>query len=205
MGTKLPLLITTLLCAQLTIADEVPTAVALEEAQKGATLVTEAAGTITDAQLKVEADVDKPMAIKAGSAGLMAIPDKKLTAEVLANAGKEIIAVGQLWMLSVAPAKDGTVVPNHKLRMVTVRQKDKETRVQMFLLGVREAEKDGLELVVYGKDKEPLLKLPLKKAETKHDLPIELKGAKNGEDSGLLTLNFLGRFQAEMTVMKQEN
>src|SRR5262245_15296832 len=89
-----------LLTVHLAKADDTPTIAPLEEAQKGAKLVTEAAGTISDAQVKVDTDLDKPIALKVGSVGIMAIPDKKLSTEALAKADKEILPVGQLWMLS---------------------------------------------------------------------------------------------------------
>ena len=179
--------------------------VPLEEAQKGARLLNESAGTIAEPQVKVDLDFDKPMAFKTDKVGFLTVPDKKFTTETLSKVGTNVMPVGQLWMMIAAPAKDGAVIPNHKLRLITVRQKDKEAQLQMYFLGARKAEKEGLELVLYGKDKEPLLQLPLTKAEGAQDTPIEIGGRKDDDSSGTLTLNLLGKYHAEFKVMKQED
>jgi hypothetical protein len=179
--------------------------VSLEEAQKGARLVTQSAGSISDAPFKMEINTDKPQALKVGSVGILAIPSTGLIDDAMAKVGKDVLPLGQLWMLSIAPATGGKVLPSSRLRMITVTDKDKDARVSMFFLGARKNDKDAIELVLYGKDKEPVMHVPLEKIDGSQDVPIELAGRKEGDDSGLLTLKFLGKFKADITVMKQED
>ena len=166
-------------------------------------IVTKGAESLSDLPLKLDLDLQKPVAFKGGEAGMLVIPDKGLSGEKIAQAGKEIAPVGQLWMYRVAAAKDGKVVPNSKLRLVTVSDGKKSASVQLYLLGVRKGEK-GPELVVFGGNKDPLMTLPLEKAEEGQAVPINLSGRKTGDDSGQLTLNLLGKYKVDISVMKQE-
>lgn len=194
------LLLLTALCSALSAQaqEKVPT----EEVQKIARRVLEQFGETKDAQLKVSADAERADALKAGEAGIMVIPDKKLTAEALEKAGADLVPVGQLYFKAVAPAKDGKVTANDKLRVLTFDDKGNSIRIPLCLLGVRK--RDGqLELVVFGSEKTPLAQLPLKKAEGNSGNPIELSGEKQGEDSGALTLSLVGKYKAVLTVMKQ--
>ncbi len=176
--------------------------VSLEDAQKGARLLTQTAGKISDAPLKLEVDLEKPDGLKANEVRILVIPDQKLNGEALAKTGKTVTPLGQLWMHAIAPAKEGKVISNDRLRFVTVTKDDKEFKVLLFFLGLQKSDKGEMELVVYGKDKEPLLRLPLEKSATQQQLPIELQGRKEGEGTGVLTLNILGKYKAELPVTK---
>lgn len=178
--------------------------VPLEEAQKAARHVVDSAGTISDLPVKFEADFAKPSALHAGKAGIMVIPDVNFTTNALAKANDKPLSVGQLWMIGGAVAKEHKVLPNAKLRLVTVRQNDKDARVQLYHLALSKSEKDGLQLSVYGSGEEPVLRVPLKSIVKEQDLPLELKGAKQDEETGLLTISLLGKYSAELTLMKQE-
>jgi hypothetical protein len=72
----------------------------------------------------------------------------------------------------------------------------------VFLLAIVKAPDGKLELHAFGADKMPALKLELKKLDdgAATTLPIELEGKSNGDDTGTLTLNILGRYQAEVIV-----
>jgi hypothetical protein len=176
--------------------------VPLEKAQKAAKLVTRS--TVQEGPFKLELDLEKPHALKVGECGILIIPDKSLSKESFAKANAATTPIGQLWMLHAAPALDGKVIPNNKLRFVTVHDGETESQVQLYYLGTRKADQDRLKLVVYAKDKEPLLEIPLKERQSKVSLPIELIGEKKDEGSGTLTLCVLGQYEAELILMKQE-
>jgi hypothetical protein len=53
--------------------------------------------------------------------------------------------------------------------------------------------------LLYGKDTEPLLHVPLKASATGQDLPVDLT-AERKDQEGLLTLTFVGRYEAVITV-----
>jgi hypothetical protein len=176
--------------------------VPLEAAQNAARVATKALGVLTDAPFKMDLDLEKPSAL---SGAALAIPAAKLSAELFARSSQEIIPLGQLWTLRITLAQNGKVTPNSKLRLVTVMNDGDEVKVQLYFLGARKNEKGEWTLVVYAKDKEPLLTAALQKAEGSQQQPIELEARKEGEDSGTLTVRILGRYKAELPLMKQEN
>ena len=61
------------------------------------------------------------MAVRDGDFGGMILPEAKLNADTLVNAGKEAKSFGQLWLLVLAPMNAGEAVPASKLRKVHVR------------------------------------------------------------------------------------
>lgn len=164
--------------------------------------MTEAA--VGDAPLKIDVDADKPSAIKAEKGGLMIIPDKQLTAEKLTAAGAAIVPVGQLWSLRLSLAADGKAIVPEKLHMVTITDGDKQREVELYFLGAGKNDRGELELIVFGKNKESLLRVPLAKnnASTVQKLPIELSGRKNDEDSGTLTLHLIDQYTADLPVVR---
>jgi hypothetical protein len=177
-----------------------------QEAQRYGKLFAEHAAKLeAPAQVKVEPDPEKACAIRKEGVAALVMPDKMLSADALGKVGKDVVPVGQLWMRNMVPAVDGKAAANDKLRIVKVAVNNEDHPLPLSLLGVRK-KGDGLELVIYGKDKEPLLALPLEKADAKQELPIELEGKKNDNDpaTGILTINLFGKYQAKLTVAKPE-
>jgi hypothetical protein len=175
-----------------------------EQAQKVAKLLIAEAAKVEQPQLKTEVDADKATGLHHEKVGAMVIPDKALSADMLRKAGKEVVPVGQFWVRNLTLVKDGKPVDEDRLRLVTVKVDDKEHQLVLCLLGVRRTPADALELVVYGKDKEPLLKLPLQKADDTQDLPLDLAAEKAENDTAMVTINVLGKHKATLTVTKAE-
>ena len=175
----------------------------LEEARKIVLRLESALGKISDAPLAIDADTEKPNLLKAGEGtGLMIVPDRKLSAASFTGAAGEVAPLGQLWIRTVLLAAEGRPVAAEKRRIVAVDDHGKTADVQLYLLGIGQAG-GSPELVVYGKDKQPLLRVPLVELDgATQDLPVELSGRKSGEDTGVLTMKILGRYRAELTVMK---
>lgn len=173
-----------------------------EKAQEIAKVLVEQVAKATDLQLKTDVDEKKPYAVHGGDRGAMVIPDKKLTADALAKADKDIVPVGHLWFRQVSPYVNGKVTPNDKLRIVKVTAGGEDHALPFCLIGVQKNAKGELELVVYAKDKEPLLRAPLKKIDAKQELPLELQAKREG-DTAQLTINILGKYQAVLTVAEQ--
>ena len=91
-----------LLIATCAIAAEIQQMPA-EQVAKIARVVAEALGSPSDVPFAVDADADKSAGIKGGGeTGLVLIPDRKLTAESVANAGKEVTPLGHLWKIGRA-------------------------------------------------------------------------------------------------------
>jgi hypothetical protein len=167
--------------------------------------VERAAAVLTDAQVSLDVDPDKPCAERGEGGGAMVIPDKKLTEKVLAGADKDVVPVGQLWLRKWTLVVNGKPVANDKLRIITVTIDDKDRPMPLLLLGVRQKGDKDLELVVYAKDSEPLQVVPLTKADTASGLPLELEWSRGDKDADNLTLSILGKCQTVLKIGRQES
>jgi hypothetical protein len=178
--------------------------VSAEQAGKIARLVTQALGSPGDVPFAVDADVEKPAGIKGGGdTGLLAIPDRKLTAEALANAGKTVLPLGHLWMRNVVPAVSNAAPEPSRLRTLSVGEGDKSAKVEVYFLGVSKTDAGALELGLYVKDKEPLVRVPLMKTDaTASATPIAIDGHKEAENTGVLVVTVFGSYKADVTVTK---
>lgn len=177
----------------------------LERAQQFAKLFQEQVVKLDELQIKPDVDTEKPSAFQAENKyGAMVVPDRNLSQETFSKAGKDVTPIGQLWTRNLAPAVDGVATPNAKLRLVTVSVDGNDHTLPLYLLGLRKDDGGKLELLVYGKDKEPLVKVPLTKMDAPHELPIEADGKKGENETGQIILNLLGKYQAQIIVKDQE-
>jgi hypothetical protein len=154
--------------------------------------------------IPTDVDVKQPVAVRDGDFGGMVLPEAKLNADAIAKAGEKIVPIGQLWLLKLTPMKDGEAVAASKLRMVTLTHEADQVKVSQCALGVQKNGSGTLELLVFGKDKEPVVKVPLKTMDAKQDVPIDLS-AERESDSGKVTLNILGKYTATVTVTQLED
>jgi hypothetical protein len=174
-----------------------------EMAQRYAKMFVGEAAKETDVPFRVEADPAKAVALRKDDAHAMVIPAKDLSEVALNKAGNDVVPVGQLWLRHLVPNLDSKRTPEDQLRIVHVSVNNEDHPLPMLLLGVRKGA-DGPELVVYGKGKEALAHLPLKKADVKQEEPIDL-GAKDVQDeTGTLVLTILGKWQASLPVAHAE-
>ncbi len=174
-----------------------------EDALKYASLVSADAKQLEGTPIPTDVDARQPAAVRDGEYGGMVLPQKNLTAAGLSQAGETIIPIGQLWLHKLTPMRDDQAIPSEKLRLVTVSADGDKTTVPQCALGVRRTSTGSLELVVFGKGKEPLLKAPLKAIDTKQELPLEVT-AERDSDSGRITLKILGKYQASFAVTELE-
>src|SRR5262245_43794737 len=98
-------------------------AIPLEKAREGARMLSQTAGTIQDAGGSVDADLEKPFAIKVhNSVGFLVVPDKALTATKLDSVGATITPIAQLWTTSEATVSvNGRAASNSTLRFYTLK------------------------------------------------------------------------------------
>jgi hypothetical protein len=178
--------------------------IAPEIAQKYARLFVEQAAKQQNLPIKIDADPERPCGLKHEEVGAMVIPDKNLSAEALKKVAQDITPLGQLWTRKLTMVVKDQLVPNDQLRIVTVSANGEDHLLPLFLLGVRKKAGADLELVVYGPGKEPLLQVPLEKLDATQEIPIELEGKEEGNGRGVLTLNILGKYQARLTLAKQD-
>jgi len=149
--------------------------------------------------IPTDPDVKHPVALRDGDYGGMVLPEAKLSAEVFSKAGKETAPVGQLWLLKLVPMNDGQPVPASKLRMVEESSDEGEATVPCCALAVRKDASGGLELLVFGKDKEPVLRAPIHSISRQQESPVDMT-AERKEEGGVVTLRFLGKYEASFMV-----
>lgn len=185
------------------IAEEIQQ-VPADQAAKIALKLSAALGSPTDAPFAVEPDLEKPAGIKAsGETGLLALPDKKLKAESLAAAGKDVTPIGHLWMRNIVLAVNNAAPDPAKLRVIGIADKDKVVKMEVYYLGVTKSESGALDLGIFGKDKEALVKVPLVKTDAAaSSTPIALDGHKEGENTGVLVITVFGSYKADVIVTK---
>jgi hypothetical protein len=175
-----------------------------EEALKYATAVSADAKQLKGTPIATDVDPQKPVALREDDYGGMVLPQKNLNAGSISQVGKdEVLPIGQLWLHKLTPMRDGEAISSGKLRLVTVAAEGTEATVPQCALGVRRNAQGTLELVVFGKEKLPILTVPLKSIDTRQEVPLDLD-AERDSDSGRLTVKILGKYQATFRVTELE-
>lgn len=149
--------------------------------------------------MATDVDLEQPVAMRDEDYGGMVLPQKGLRLETIAAAGETPVPIGQLWLLRLAPMRHGTPVSRDALRLVTVRAEGEMETVPQCALAVRRNPAGALELLVFGKGKEPVLTAPLRPLDATQSTPIDL-AAERYHDSGRLTVKILGKHQATIPV-----
>jgi hypothetical protein len=153
--------------------------------------------------IPTDVDVQKPVALKDEDYGGMALPQKGLKPEAIAQVNDNPLPIGQLWLLKLTPMLDESRIPVDKLCLIKVSHDGDETTVPACALAVRRNSSGALELLVFGKGKEPLLKLPLKKIDAQQELPLNLSAERTGDEASV-TVRILGKYEARMKVTELE-
>ncbi len=208
---KIKLLLALATCSTLTLlrAQE-PTALPSEELSKAVALLMDANKRLGDLPLKLELAPDQATGFKAGDAGALLIPDKRLKSERPAKGDKadkkaakgEAMLVGQLWTTKIAPKDKDAVLPNDKLRLTKITTGEKVMELAVFALGIERAGKKEFQLAIYGKGSSPVLHVPLTAEKSKGAAPVVMSARKTGDESGILELRIMGRFKAEIPMGK---
>lgn len=151
MKTILSLVAITLITLALAAQEDLPRT----EAVKFAALLNFDLEKIADTPIPTDADIKRPFGLKAGNLGGLVVPEAMLSPATFSPATKEVVPVGQLWLAGLVPAKDGQAVSKDQLKLVTVQHEGREVTLRLCVLGVRKGTGGKLELLVFGKGKEP--------------------------------------------------
>lgn len=174
----------------------------LEKAQQAARTITEKTPALDNPQIKVDIDIQKPYLVTGGdNLGVLVVPDKTLANKKPLPDGKDVIPLGQLWMRGLAPFIDGAAVANDKLRELTLAADGDQVDLTAYLLAAK-TDGDQATLLIYGKAKEPVATLPLKKGKNYQDLPLELDAIGDG-DSATLSINVAGIYIAKLKLTRK--
>jgi hypothetical protein len=150
--------------------------------------------------IPTDVDVKRVVAMREGNYGALVMPEAKLSAEVIAKAGDSVLPVGQLWLHRLTLLNEGEPVAGAKLRLFNIQTDSQEGEAAQCTLGIKANGSGGLELLVFGKDKNPVTKVPLKKAESQQESPIGIDAERRSDDTGTITLKILGRYEAKIPV-----
>jgi len=198
---QITIVLTLLIGISLTQAQE---RLSQEQALRLAKLVGADTTQLKGTPIATSVDLEKPVAMRDGEFGGLVLPQTKLSDEVLAQAGEQTVAIGQLWLRGLTPMHDGAGVSEAKLRIATVKTPEgDEIKAPQCALGVRRLAGGELELLVFGKDKEPLLKVALKKIDAKQESPLEMD-AERGDESAQVSLKILGKYEGKFKVTQLE-
>jgi hypothetical protein len=149
--------------------------------------------------LTVEVDADKPFAKRKDEHGAMVLPAKKLTAEMIDKAGADIVPIGLLYVRQLSLMAEDKLLPVEKMHEVSFKHNENEVTVHLCYLGVQKA-KDKTNLVILGKEKKPLVSIPLAKIDEKQELPLEFLVSIEPDDTATIKLTILGKQKATLTV-----
>ncbi len=174
-----------------------------EEALKFAFIVSLDLKQLQGTPIPSDPDIKRPVVFRDGDYGCLLLPETKLTAEVLGKAGKEPLLIGQLWLRKLAPMLEGKPVDVARLRMAKVKNEEGSATVPQCALAVRRDGGGNLELLVFGKDMEPVLRAPIKAVTGSKEYPIDMSAEKK-DDGGLITLNILGKYETSFMVTDPE-
>lgn len=174
-----------------------------EEALPYARAVSSDAKQLNGTPIATDVDAQQPVVMKDEDYGGMVLPQKNLKVETIAQAGETAVPIGQLWLQKLTPMCNGEAVAKASLRLVTVRAEGEEVTAPQCALAVRRNAGGNLELLVFGKSKQPLLTTALKPLDVIQSMPLDLAAEREG-DAGKITLKILGKYQAAMSVTELE-
>jgi hypothetical protein len=173
-----------------------------DQARRIAKLLVEASGKADKTPIAVDPDPDKPFGMRHQEYGALVLPAHKLSADTISKAGKDYVAIGQVWLRNLAPQATNKTIEADKLLPVKVSADGQELKVALCVLAVRKTDKGELELAIFGKGKTPLVTVPLKSAESKQTVPVEFD-AERGDEAATITLKVAGKYQAVFTIAPQ--
>lgn len=147
--------------------------------------------------IATDPDVKRPAAVRGDNRGLLALPEAKLRLADVAQAGTEVVPVGQLWLLRLTPLAGGQPVKADSMQTVALGEDKPGLTPALCALGVRKSAEGGLELLVFGRDKQPLLQVPLAAVSADQTDPLAVSVAPQG-DGAVCGLTILGRYTASI-------
>jgi hypothetical protein len=199
MKTRFASLLLLLVPMSLLAQEAIPT----EKAVSGARMANLALGKIENPPVAIDPDVEHAQGVGAKGVGALVVPDKGFSPDKIGSLGEKPLPLGQIWMLNVGPSQGGAAPGREKLRNVEVRGDDQTFKVQVYLLAVGKSAEGKPELLVYGAEAEPLGRFALSPASVNfQSMPLELTAAREGDESGRLTLYISGQHSAEIPVVK---
>lgn len=170
-----------------------------EEVLKAAFQLCRDLPKLLDTAIPTDPDVKRAVGVHGDNRGLIVLPECRLASLDLAQANTKAQAIGQIWMLRLVPLVDNQPAKSERLKIVTMAGDHGDATVAQYTLAVRKGADGQPELLLFGKDPEPLWHTQLAKLAEKQDNPIEASAEQEGAGAAV-TLKIQGRYTARFSV-----
>ena len=166
------------------------------EANRIAQLTRQNPNLLSNAPLYVEADLEQSVALAKDDFGGLLIPIEGLSEGTESDVGTEPVAIGELWLRNLTLEKNGWGISSSQLNVVTVNTEEGRVRAPRCILAVSKTDDNKPVLMIYGKNEQPLLTLPLSKVQKNQTKPLDMSAS----DDGKVDLCINGQYQASFSV-----
>jgi hypothetical protein len=153
--------------------------------------------------IPTDPDVKRPVVLRDGEYGLMVLPEAKLNAKSLEAASGKVVPIGQLWAHKLAPLKGDSLVESGLYHVVPLRTEEGTIEAPMFALGFRKTSDGNGELLLFGKNKEPIVVAAAKPSTGSQANWIDVS-VERASDRGVITLSILGKYTATLDMTDPE-
>ena len=154
--------------------------------------------------IPTDPDIKHAVGVARDEFGALVLPETRLSADTLAKVGKEPVAIAQLWCQKILPLRDGQPLNPDDLRLITAGPANAPKTVACFVMAIQKNADGKLQLLMLGKDKKPLLTLPISEtADAPGEDPIDISAVVQDE-TAIATVKILGKYQASFTVGRAE-
>ena len=98
-----------------------------------------------------------------------------------ADVGAEPVAIGELWLRNLTLEKNGWGISQSQLNVVTLNTEEGRVKAPRCILAVSKTEDNKPVLMIYGKNEQPLLTLPLSKVQKNQTKPLDMSASDDGK------------------------
>lgn len=169
--------------------------------------IVELAEKDAQAPFKLEGDTSKANGLyEPGAGGLIIVPVKGIKdgTEVKGVEGANGAPVGYLFLHKLAPVADGKPVGDGKFPTVSFKDPEGNERHAITLRLALKKDGEKWSLLVFGKDKKPLLTAPFRAEKNGSDIPLSVAAKDISGDQGTLVVTYVGKFAADLKLVKAE-
>ena len=175
-----------------------------EKAGKAAKVLIPPTAKLPDVPFQLKPNVPHSLGFAIKKRAVFVIPDERLSADAIAKAEQQFVPLGVLYFVRIAPVVVESPLPGEKQRLVEVADGNDKTTVSVFYLATSNVAGRPV-LLVYGKDKAPVLVTTLVDADEDRKVPVQLDALPGGGDSrATLLVTIGGRFRGAIQLTTQD-
>ncbi|MGB0582737.1 MAG: hypothetical protein ACPGVU_23880 [Limisphaerales bacterium] len=169
------------------------------EAVYWAQQISKNAGELKDVAFQTPLDLHRSILFKQDDTAALIMPAVGVNDIQLKTAGTKPVPLGIVWFLGAKPTTiKHAAFADEKLQLATI-QSNGERRLRGVLLAVRQ-NGDRMELLVFGRGQQPLIKIPMAERLLHQRSPIDILATSKG-DRDYIVLHLYGRFMVHIPVV----